>query len=98
MTDLLVIFLPCVIVAVSAVIVKSGTRIWTPTLTACTAVLVGAFYLRRGVIESCIIDESECLGATAFAWIIAIFWGLFCAGFAVCFVSAMRRRLLNSKP
>jgi hypothetical protein len=33
-------------------------------------------YLRQGVAQSCQIDESECLGATAISYLVVTPWGL----------------------
>jgi len=87
----LVTLLPCFGIAVSTLLLRQRLRVWIPFVIASVSVLTGAIYLRAGVLDSCRIAESECLGATATAWIVAIIWALFGIAFLVCFASVMRR-------
>lgn len=87
----LVTLFPCLGIALSALLLRQRIRVWIPFVIASVSVLAGAIYLRAGVLESCRIAESECLGATATAWIVAIIWALFGIAFLVCLASAIRR-------
>jgi hypothetical protein len=48
-------------------------RVVSTTLVA-VALAAGIWVLLRGVGASCAIDESECIGATAAAYIYGFFW------------------------
>lgn len=87
----LVTLLPCFAIGLSAFLLRHRIRVWIPFVIASVSVLAGVIFLRAGVLDSCRIAESECLGATATAWIVAIIWALFGLAFLVCFAFAMRR-------
>ena len=85
-----VTILPSIAILISTVILRRGTWAWKSLVAACLAVSVGYVYLRIGVAQSCQIDESECVGATATSYLIMLLWGLFAIAFAIRFISLFR--------
>lgn len=72
-----VILLPCLGILASALLVNRRIRFRIPISLASASIIAGASYLHAGIREACRIAESECLGATALAWIAATLWALF---------------------
>jgi len=67
------VVLPFAGVFIAALIMKRGIRLWISIAIAGLAILVGAICLYAFAVEpSCRIDEQECVGATAIAWLILL--------------------------
>lgn len=62
-------------------------------LVSAPAALILLFMLKDGVEESCLINESECNGSTAFLYIVLMLWLLVIAGVAA---RTVRRWLIRS--
>jgi hypothetical protein len=72
----LVAFLPIVIWVGLALGLQHGLPLWTVGVGSCAALACGVSQLLSGVSQSCAIDESECLGASAVAYGIGFMWSL----------------------
>jgi hypothetical protein len=84
---LFVVFAPIALMGGSVVGLRYGLPLWLAVLFD-VIVLVGAgYFLRAGVQEGCLIDQSECIGTTATAYMIAVFW---LAAVLVLIVSAIQ--------
>jgi hypothetical protein len=70
----LVVAAPLVLLAAIAIAARLGLgRVLSLCLSA-SALAGGAWVLTSGVDASCAIDESECVGATATAYMIGFIW------------------------
>jgi predicted neutral ceramidase superfamily lipid hydrolase len=72
-----VTFSPCFVLLVSALIIRPGLRTWAMLILSALALAISTVFLRQGVIQSCQIDQSECLGATATSYLVVALWGVF---------------------
>ncbi len=85
------IVLPFAGVFIAALIMKRGIRLWISIAIASLAILVGATCLHTFAVEpSSRIDEQECVGATAIAWLIAFIWSAQCVGFLLKLIGQIR--------
>ncbi|MDR9771620.1 hypothetical protein RJJ65_02905 [Rhizobium hidalgonense] len=85
--------LPFAAVFIATLIMGQGSRLWISIAITSSALVVGALCLYEiGVKASCEIDESECLGATATAWLIAFVWGAPTLGFILKLATQIRSR------
>ncbi|WP_155257469.1 hypothetical protein [Rhizobium leguminosarum] len=85
------VVLPFAGVFIAALIMKRGIRLWISVAIAGLAILVGAICLYAFAVEpSCRIDEQECVGATAIAWLIAFIWSAPCVGFLIKLIGKIR--------
>lgn len=80
-----VILLPCLGILVSTLLVNNHRPIWLPIALTLASVVAGTVYFWSGIHQTCQIAESECIGATAMAWISAALWGLF----AIIFIARL---------
>jgi hypothetical protein len=84
--------LPFAAVCIAALIVERGIRLGISIAIASSALTIGALCLHAVVVEpSCRINESECLGATATAWLIAFPWIAPSIGFVLRLAGKIRR-------
>ncbi|MGO7171506.1 hypothetical protein AB9F46_03865 [Rhizobium leguminosarum] len=85
------IVLPFAGVFIAALIMKRGIRLWISIAIASLAILVGVICLHTFAVEpSCRINEQECVGATAIAWLIAFIWSAPCVGFLLKLIGQIR--------
>jgi len=70
----LVALLPCIAIFASTLIVRHGFRTWISLLVVGAALGLALSPLRLGVAQSCRIDESECVGATAYYYLVLALW------------------------
>ena len=70
----LVALLPCIAIFASTLIVRHGFRTWISLLVVGAALGLALSPLRLGVAQSCRIDESECVGATAYYYLVVALW------------------------
>lgn len=77
----LVIMLPCIVIIVSALMVRRGAWTWMSLVAVGATLAIAISHLRLGVSVSCQIDESECLGAKATSYLVVALWTLPAIGF-----------------
>ncbi|MBB2752546.1 UNVERIFIED_ORG: hypothetical protein GGI57_003249 [Rhizobium aethiopicum] len=83
--------LPFAAIFIAALIMGQGRRLWISIAIASSALVVGALCLYDIVVRaSCEIGESECVGATATAWLIAFVWSAPTLGFVLKLVAQIR--------
>lgn len=82
--------LPCVAILISALIMRRGVWTWMSLALTVLSLSIAMMYLRQGVAQSCQIDESECLGATATFYLVVTLWSAFVIVFLVRLVAVHR--------
>ena len=70
----LIALLPCIAIITFTLIVRQGFRTWMSLLVVGAALGLALSPLRLGVAQSCRIDESECVGATAVYYLVLALW------------------------
>ncbi|PDT00939.1 hypothetical protein CO666_27795 [Rhizobium chutanense] len=76
---------------IATLMMGQGRRLWISIAITSSALVVGALCLYEIVVRaSCEIDESECLGATATAWLIAFVWSAPTIGFTLKLAAHIR--------
>lgn len=86
---LVTLIAPAVQIIGSAVGLRFGLPLWIALSITGIVLAVGGYALREGVNQSCLIDESECIGAIASAFVVSAFWFM---AVIVLMVSAARNR------
>jgi len=72
----LVTVVPCLVILLSGLIIRRSIWAFAAVIFAIVSTSVASTFLRSGVVQSCKIDESECLGATATSYMIVALWGM----------------------
>lgn len=85
-----VTFLPCVAIMASMYMMRRGIWAWMSCILAGGSLAIAVVFLRMGVVQSCQIDESECLGAQATSYFVLALWMFMAVGFIVRFVVVHR--------
>lgn len=71
---LLTFLAPIVLIVASAIGLRFGFPLWLAIPFDAIVLVVAGYFLHRGVRQSCLNAESECIGATATAYIVSGFW------------------------
>jgi hypothetical protein len=83
--------LPFIAVFIAALAIDRAKNFWLPIAIAGVSLTAGALCLHAIVVApSCMTDESECLGATAIAYLVAFFWCAPSIGFGLRLYSHLR--------
>lgn len=90
---LITLIAPAVLIIGSAIGLRFGLPLWIALSITGIVLALGGYALRGGVNQSCLIDESECVGATATAYVISAFWFM---AVVILMVSAARNMRKHS--
>jgi hypothetical protein len=97
---LLTVSVPIVLIVASAVGLRFKIPFWLIVPFDAVVLVVAGNFLHEGIQRSCLIDESECIGATATAYIVSGVWFMAVVGLLVSTVRNAReqRRDAANKP
>lgn len=71
---LLTLSVPIVLIVASAVGLRFGIPLWLIIPLDAVVLVVAGYFLHEGVQQSCLIAESECIGAPATGYIVSGCW------------------------
>ncbi|TWF49773.1 hypothetical protein FHW37_107140 [Neorhizobium alkalisoli] len=72
--------LPCVAMIASALLVRRGIATWMSLIGVGVSLAFAMSELQPGVVRSCQINESECVGAKAISYLVIALWMPFLIG------------------
>lgn len=73
--------LPCIAIIISALLVRQGVWTWMSLIVVGASLAIAMSELRLGVVRSCQINESECVGAKATSYLVLALWMPLAIGF-----------------
>lgn len=90
------VLMPCIVIIISSLMMRPGIMTWISLTLAALSLSTAIFFLHHGLVQSCQINESECNGAIATAYIVGSLWIMFSVGLVVRLTSVRRNKGSNT--